>query len=100
MCSRAAVVGLGITDTGKVYGRTAGDFAAKAVRLAVADAGLVLPTPCSAMKNQPRRLNDDLSFELCGIGSRPTPWSAFWCSAPGLESGWDYRRRHRGPFTR
>jgi acetyl-CoA acetyltransferase len=40
--SRAAIVGLGITETGKVYGRTAGDFAADAVRLAVADAGLTL----------------------------------------------------------
>jgi acetyl-CoA acetyltransferase len=39
---RAAIAGLGITATGKVYGRTAGDFAAEAVRLAVADAGLSL----------------------------------------------------------
>jgi acetyl-CoA acetyltransferase len=35
-----AVVGLGITEMGKVYGRTAPDFAADAVRRAVADAGL------------------------------------------------------------
>ena len=40
--SRAAIVGLGITETGKVYGRSARDFAAEAVRLAVADAGLAL----------------------------------------------------------
>ena len=39
---RAAIVGLGITETGKVYGRSAADFAADAVRLAVADAGLTL----------------------------------------------------------
>ncbi|HEX5585747.1 MAG TPA: thiolase family protein [Acidimicrobiia bacterium] len=39
---RAAIAGLGITATGKVYGRSAGDFAAEAVRLAVADAGLTL----------------------------------------------------------
>ncbi len=38
----AAIVGLGITETGKVYGRSAADFAADAVRLAVADAGLTL----------------------------------------------------------
>jgi acetyl-CoA acetyltransferase len=40
--SRAAIAGLGITETGKVYGRNAGDFAADAIRLAVADAGLTL----------------------------------------------------------
>jgi acetyl-CoA acetyltransferase len=39
---RAAIVGLGITETGKVYGRSAADFAAEAVRLAVADAGLTM----------------------------------------------------------
>jgi acetyl-CoA acetyltransferase len=37
-----AVAGLGITEQGKVYGRTAGQFAAEAVRLAVVDAGLDL----------------------------------------------------------
>jgi acetyl-CoA acetyltransferase len=40
--SRAAIAGLGITETGQVFGRTARDFAAEAVRLAVADAGLTL----------------------------------------------------------
>jgi acetyl-CoA acetyltransferase len=40
--SKAAIAGLGITEMGKVYGRSAGDFAAEAVRLAVADAGLTL----------------------------------------------------------
>jgi acetyl-CoA acetyltransferase len=39
---QAAITGLGITEQGKVYGRTAAQFAAEAVRLAVADAGLVL----------------------------------------------------------
>jgi acetyl-CoA acetyltransferase len=38
----AAIAGLGITEMGKVYGRSAADFAADAVRLAVADAGLTL----------------------------------------------------------
>jgi acetyl-CoA acetyltransferase len=37
-----AIAGLGITETGQVYGRTAADFAVDAVRLAVADAGLRL----------------------------------------------------------
>src|SRR5262245_59976416 len=37
-----AIAGLGITEMGKVYGRSAADFAADAVRLAVDDAGLTL----------------------------------------------------------
>ena len=36
----AAIAGLGITDLGKVYGRTSAEFAADAVLRAVADAGL------------------------------------------------------------
>jgi acetyl-CoA acetyltransferase len=40
--SQPAIAGLGITEQGKVYGRTAAQFAAAAVRLAVADAGLAL----------------------------------------------------------
>jgi len=35
----AAIVGLGITEMGKVYGRTAAEFAAEAVSLAAHDAG-------------------------------------------------------------
>jgi acetyl-CoA acetyltransferase len=38
----AAIAGLGITEMGKVYGRTSTDFAADAVRRAVDDAGLGL----------------------------------------------------------
>jgi acetyl-CoA acetyltransferase len=37
-----AIVGLGMTEMGKVYGRSASDFAADAVRRAAADAGLAL----------------------------------------------------------
>jgi acetyl-CoA acetyltransferase len=41
--NRAPVIaGLGITEMGKIYGRTAPEFASDAVRLAVADAGLDL----------------------------------------------------------
>jgi hypothetical protein len=41
--NRAPVIaGLGITELGKVYGRTAPEFAAEAVRLAAADAGIDL----------------------------------------------------------
>ena len=36
------IAGLGITETGKVYGRTPAQFAADAVRRAAADAGLEL----------------------------------------------------------
>ncbi len=36
----AAIAGLGLTEVGKVYGRTATDFAAQAVRFAAHDAGL------------------------------------------------------------
>jgi acetyl-CoA acetyltransferase len=39
---RAAIAGLGLTEMGKDYGRTAQQFAADAVRRAVADAGLDL----------------------------------------------------------
>ncbi|MBA3743513.1 thiolase family protein [Sporichthya sp.] len=38
----AAIAGLGITELGKVYGRSATSLAAEAVRLAAADAGLPL----------------------------------------------------------
>jgi acetyl-CoA acetyltransferase len=40
---RPVIAGLGLTEFGKVYGRTAAQFAADAVRRAVADAGLTLP---------------------------------------------------------
>ncbi len=42
MCgrSRGAIVGLGLTDVGKVYGRSSADFAQEAVLLACADAGI------------------------------------------------------------
>jgi acetyl-CoA acetyltransferase len=40
MTATAAIVGLGITDMGKIYDRSGADFAADAVTAAVADAGL------------------------------------------------------------
>jgi acetyl-CoA acetyltransferase len=40
MAPTSAIVGLGITDMGKIYDRSAADFAAEAVATAVADAGL------------------------------------------------------------
>jgi acetyl-CoA acetyltransferase len=40
---RPVIAGLGMTELGKVYGRTPAQFAADAVRRAAADAGLTLP---------------------------------------------------------
>jgi acetyl-CoA acetyltransferase len=40
MGAAAAIAGLGITEMGKVYGRTPSDFAAEAIALALEDAGL------------------------------------------------------------
>ncbi|GAB90831.1 thiolase family protein [Gordonia rhizosphera] len=42
MSRQAMIVGAGLTEVGKVYGRTAREFAADAVRRAVADAGMTL----------------------------------------------------------
>ncbi len=36
----AAIAGLGITEMGKIYGRSAADFAAEAIAFALDDAGL------------------------------------------------------------
>src|SRR5689334_25291220 len=38
--SRGAIVGLGVTKMGKIYGRRSVDFAAEAIALALDDAGL------------------------------------------------------------
>ncbi|MBV9660906.1 MAG: thiolase family protein [Acidimicrobiales bacterium] len=43
MSADIAIAGLGMTEVGKVFGPTAPQFAAQAVRRAVADAGLILP---------------------------------------------------------
>ena len=40
MQAKSAIVGLGLTEMGKIYGRSAVDFAAEAIALAVEDAGL------------------------------------------------------------
>src|SRR2546421_12351427 len=40
MTAAAAIAGLGITEMGKVYDRTASDFAGEAIALALEDAGL------------------------------------------------------------
>jgi len=40
MTATSAIVGLGLTEMGKVYGRTITDFAGEAIALALEDAGL------------------------------------------------------------
>ena len=65
----AAIVGLGMTEMGKVYGRTAPQFATEAVRLAVADAGLGLADVDGLL------LSGGLS-ELLGAEHAMTPWLA------------------------
>src|SRR2546427_9454533 len=37
---KSAIVGLGVTAMGKIYGRSASNFAAEAIKLALDDAGL------------------------------------------------------------
>lgn len=62
----AAIAGLGLTEMGKVFGRSTADLAAEAVRTAVADAGLGLGDVdgmliSSGMRNE---LDPRLAFEL------------------------------------
>lgn len=40
MASKSAIVGLGITEMGKIYGKTSTDFAVEAIKLALNDAGM------------------------------------------------------------
>jgi acetyl-CoA acetyltransferase len=60
--SPAAIAGLGITEVGRVYGRTAAQFAAEAVRLAAADAGLALADLDGLLLSS--GLGDDVKLEL------------------------------------
>jgi acetyl-CoA acetyltransferase len=58
----AAVVGAGLTEVGKVYGRSARSLAAEAVRLAVADAGLTLGQIDGLLINAGKTSGLDLSL--------------------------------------
>jgi hypothetical protein len=42
--STGAIAGFGITEMGKIYGRTATQFAAEAIALALDDGGSLTPT--------------------------------------------------------
>src|SRR5688572_2382726 len=59
-----AIAGLGITEMGKVYGRTAASFADEAVRLAVADAGLTMADVDGLLINSPGALGLHLQWTL------------------------------------
>ncbi|MER5391991.1 thiolase family protein [Saccharopolyspora sp. NPDC002686] len=63
---RPVIAGLGITEMGKVYGRSAAQFAADAVRLAVADAGLELSDVDGLLTNTgtPGAVGVDLQSQL------------------------------------
>jgi hypothetical protein len=114
----AAIVGLGITETGRVYGRTAAEFAADAVRLAAADAALTLADVDGLLVSGGLsggvdiRLARMLGLENLGVLSqirpapRPAPrssrppwrspagWRRPWpSSTPPTEAGRPHRRR-------
>ena len=85
---RAAIAGLGITETGKVYGRSATDFAVDAVRLAVADAGLTLDDVDGLLVS-----SNGISG---GVDARPRARArAYGTSAPHEPDDRGRRHRHR-----
>ncbi len=59
-----AIAGLGITPMGRIYGRDAVGFAAEALRLAVADAGLRVEDVDGLLFNSPGVLNPTLQWAL------------------------------------
>ncbi|ADP81394.1 thiolase C-terminal domain-containing protein [Pseudofrankia inefficax] len=61
----AAIAGLGITELGKVYGRTSTSLAAEAVRLALADAGLALADLDGLLVSG--GLRQDVGLSLAGV---------------------------------
>jgi acetyl-CoA acetyltransferase len=61
----AAIAGLGITELGKVYGRSATSLAADAVRLAVADAGLRLRDVDGLLVS--RGMSQDVGVSLASV---------------------------------
>lgn len=58
-----AIAGLGITEMGKVYGRTATDFAVEAITLAAADAGLALSDIDGLLVNPGVKNDTDLRLQ-------------------------------------
>jgi acetyl-CoA acetyltransferase len=66
-----AIAGLGMTELGKVYGRTATDFAVDAVTLAAADAGLTLADLDGLLVNPGVNNDTDLRLQST-LGMRNT----------------------------
>ena len=83
--NRFAIAGLGVTEMGRVYGRTPSSFANEAVRLAIADAGLSMGDVDGLLINSPGVLNVRLQHEL---GLRDTKllaeYQSFGSSAGGM----------------
>ncbi len=69
MGATAAIAGLGMTDMGKVFGRTVSDFAGEAIALALDDAGLQAPDLDGLLinGNQSEEMAPSLQFAL-GLG--------------------------------
>lgn len=59
----AAIVGLGITEMGKIYGRTATQFAVEAITLAARDAGLTLSDIDGLLVNPGVKNDTDLRLQ-------------------------------------
>ncbi|MGC4934782.1 thiolase family protein [Gordonia sp. DT30] len=62
MTQEVAIAGLGLTDVGKVYGRSAASFAAEAIRTAVEDAGLGLADVDGLLVSSGKSSGVDLSL--------------------------------------
>ena len=80
-----AIAGVGITEMGRVYGKTASSFAREAVQLAVCDAGLQVSDIDGLLINSPGDLN---VFLQRGLGLRNTKllaeYQAFGSSAGAM----------------
>lgn len=106
-----AIAGLGITEQGKVYGRTARQFAAQAVRLAAADAGiemadidgLIVSGGIKAriginLQNALGLVDLKLLTEMQGFGSTAAQMVQY--ASMAVQSGWRARSRSCGPTRR
>jgi acetyl-CoA acetyltransferase len=65
----SAIVGLGLTEMGKVYGRSRTDFAAEAIALALEDAGLAASDVDGLLINA-NSSTDMVRCSRCRSGSR------------------------------
>jgi acetyl-CoA acetyltransferase len=63
MNPKTAIAGLGMTEMGKVYGKTAAEFAVEAIKLAVEDAGLTLADLDGLLVNPGVKNDTDLRLQ-------------------------------------